>query len=100
MGGRRQRREFIRGAQENRRDFTVNWVHLKLNGQAQRTVLCKDPFHSVTERVEKLIADRRHLPVQEQHRLDWMGLRRRNEYDTAGSNIAPARSAWRSQTGT
>ena len=48
--------EFIRRAQERRRDFTVDWVHLKLNDQAQRTVLCKDPFRSVDERVEKLIA--------------------------------------------
>jgi proteasome accessory factor A len=31
-------------------------VHLKLNDQAQRTVLCKDPFKSVDDRVEKLIA--------------------------------------------
>ena len=52
----RLRGEFIRHAQEKRRDFTVDWVHLKLNDQAQRTVLCKDPFRSVDERVEKLIA--------------------------------------------
>jgi proteasome accessory factor A len=52
----RLRGEFIRRAQEKRRDFTVDWVHLKLNDQAQRTVLCKDPFRSVDERVEKLIA--------------------------------------------
>ena len=50
------RGEFIKKAQEQRRDFTVDWVHLKLNDQAQRTVLCKDPFRSVDERVEKLIA--------------------------------------------
>ena len=50
------RGEFIRQAQEKRRDFTVDWVHLKLNDQAQRTVLCKDPFRSVDERVDKLIA--------------------------------------------
>ncbi|MCA0145536.1 Pup--protein ligase [Blastococcus sp. LR1] len=50
------RGEFIRTAQEKRRDFTVDWVHLKLNDQAQRTVLCKDPFKAVDERVEKLIA--------------------------------------------
>ncbi|MCW2646299.1 MAG: proteasome accessory factor [Pseudonocardiales bacterium] len=50
------RGDFIRRAQEKRRDFTVDWVHLKLNDQAQRTVLCKDPFRSVDERVEKLIA--------------------------------------------
>ncbi len=52
----RLRGEFIRHAQERRRDFTVDWVHLKLNDQAQRTVLCKDPFRSVDERVDKLIA--------------------------------------------
>jgi proteasome accessory factor A len=52
----RLRGEFIRRAQVRRRDFTVDWVHLKLNDQAQRTVLCKDPFRSVDERVEKLIA--------------------------------------------
>jgi len=50
------RGEFIQRAQEKRRDFTVDWVHLKLNDQAQRTVLCKDPFRSVDERVERLIA--------------------------------------------
>jgi proteasome accessory factor A len=52
----RLRGEFIRHAQERRRDFTVDWVHLKLNDQAQRTVLCKDPFRAVDERVDKLIA--------------------------------------------
>jgi proteasome accessory factor A len=50
------RGDFIKQAQEKRRDFTVDWVHLKLNDQAQRTVLCKDPYRSVDERVEKLIA--------------------------------------------
>ena len=50
------RGDFIKRAQEKRRDFTVDWVHLKLNDQAQRTVLCKDPYRSVDERVEKLIA--------------------------------------------
>ena len=50
------RGEFIKTAQEKRRDFTVDWVHLKLNDQAQRTVLCKDPFRSVDDRVDKLIA--------------------------------------------
>jgi proteasome accessory factor A len=52
----RLRGEFIRRAQERRRDFTVDWVHLKLNDQAQRTVLCKDPFRAHDERVERLIA--------------------------------------------
>jgi proteasome accessory factor A len=50
------RGEFIRRAKERKRDYTVDWVHLKLNDQAQRTVLCKDPFKSRDERVEKLIA--------------------------------------------
>jgi proteasome accessory factor A len=50
------RGEFIHAAKRKRRDFTVDWVHLKLNDQAQRTVLCKDPFRSVDERVEQLIA--------------------------------------------
>jgi len=50
------RGEFIRRAKERKRDYTVDWVHLKLNDQAQRTVLCKDPFKSKDERVEKLIA--------------------------------------------
>ena len=52
----RLRGSFIKKAQERRRDFTVDWVHLKLNDQAQRTVLCKDPFKAVDERVDKLIA--------------------------------------------
>ncbi len=42
----RLRGEFIRKAKERKRDYTVDWVHLKLNDQAQRTVLCKDPFKS------------------------------------------------------
>jgi proteasome accessory factor A len=52
----RLRGEFIRQAKAKRRDYTVDWVHLKLNDQAQRTVLCKDPFKSHDERVEQLIA--------------------------------------------
>ena len=50
------RGDFVKRAQERRRDFTVDWVHLKLNDQAQRTVLCKDPFANVDERVERLLA--------------------------------------------
>ena len=52
----RLRGEFIKKAKEKKRDYTVDWVHLKLNDQAQRTVLCKDPFKARDERVEKLIA--------------------------------------------
>ncbi len=51
----RLRGEFIKAAKAKRRDFTVDWVHLKLNDQAQRTVMCKDPFKAYDERVDKLI---------------------------------------------
>lgn len=50
------RGDFVRRAKERKRDYTVDWVHLKLNDQAQRTVLCKDPFVSEDERVARLIA--------------------------------------------
>ncbi len=49
------RGEFVARAQDAARDYTVDWVHLKLNDQAQRTVLLKDPFRSVDDRVTKLI---------------------------------------------
>jgi proteasome accessory factor A len=51
----RLRAMFIKEAKRRRRDFTVDWVHLKLNDQAQRTVLLKDPFRAVDERVDRLI---------------------------------------------
>jgi proteasome accessory factor A len=50
------RGEFLRNAREAGRDVTVDWVHLKINDQAQRTVACKDPFRSEDDRVDKLIA--------------------------------------------
>src|SRR5205823_13877723 len=50
------RGDFIRRAEDTGRDFSADWVHLKLNDQAQRTVLCKDPFRSADERVARLIA--------------------------------------------
>lgn len=49
------RGDFVRQAQAKHRDFTVDWVHLKLNDLAQRTVLCKDPFKNQDDRVERLI---------------------------------------------
>ncbi len=49
------RGDFIKRAKERKRDYTVDWVHLKLNDQAQRTVLCKDPFRHSDDRVQKLI---------------------------------------------
>lgn len=50
------RGDFIERAQERKRDYTVDWVHLKLNDQGQRTVLLKDPFQHTDERVERMIA--------------------------------------------
>ena len=50
------RGQFIRKAKAAKRDYTVDWVHLKLNDQAQRTVLCKDPFLAQDDRVDRLIA--------------------------------------------
>ncbi|HCB34419.1 MAG TPA: Pup--protein ligase [Acidimicrobiaceae bacterium] len=52
----RLRGAFVRAAKARRRDYTVDWVHLKLNDQSQRPVLCKDPFTSHDERVDRLIA--------------------------------------------
>lgn len=49
------RGDFVKAAQSARRDYTVDWVHLKASDQAQRTVLCKDPFANVDERVGRLI---------------------------------------------
>ena len=52
----RLRSEFITAAKDKKRDYTVDWVHLKINDQVQKTVLCKDPFVSQDDRVKKLIA--------------------------------------------
>jgi proteasome accessory factor A len=46
---------FIQAAKEWRRDYTVDWVHLKLNDEMQRTVLLKDPFKSNDDRFQKLL---------------------------------------------
>jgi proteasome accessory factor A len=51
----RLRGEFVAAAQDAGRDYTVDWVHLKLNDQAQRTVLLKDPFRATDDRVTRLI---------------------------------------------
>ena len=50
----RLRGEFVRRAKEKRRDFTVDWVHLKLNDHVQRTLILKDPFKSHDERFDRL----------------------------------------------
>jgi proteasome accessory factor A len=51
----RLRGEFIAAAKARHRDYTVDWVHLKLNDQAQRTVMLKDPFAAFDDRVARLI---------------------------------------------
>jgi proteasome accessory factor A len=51
----RLRGEFIKAATARRRDFNVDWVHLKLNDNAQRTILLKDPFKAHDVRVDRLI---------------------------------------------
>jgi proteasome accessory factor A len=50
------RGDFIERAQQRKRDYTVDWVHLKLNDQGQRTLLLKDPFQHTDERVDRMIA--------------------------------------------
>ena len=50
------RGRFIKVAQEKKRDFTVDWVNLKINDQQQSSISCKDPFKNIDERVDKLIA--------------------------------------------
>ncbi|MGY4720942.1 Pup--protein ligase [Naumannella cuiyingiana] len=75
----RLRGAFIEAAQQARVDYTVDWVHLKINDQVPRawatprpspaggswantTVLCKDPFAAHDDRVDRLIASMRAEP--------------------------------------
>src|SRR2546422_4158412 len=51
----RLRGEFIRQANLKGKDYRVDWVYLKLNDPQRETILCKDPFQSHDERVERLI---------------------------------------------
>ncbi|WP_309130256.1 Pup--protein ligase [Brevibacterium sp.] len=50
------RGEFVRAAHAARRDYTVDWVHLRLNDEAGRAVALKDPFESTHPQAEALIA--------------------------------------------
>lgn len=52
----RLRGAFVRAAQNKNAEYSVDWVHLKAGDQAGRTVQCTDPFASVDERVDRLIA--------------------------------------------
>ena len=49
------RGDFIKQAAIRGTGVVVDWTHLKINDATQRTVICKDPFVSVDERVERLI---------------------------------------------
>ena len=46
---------FIRTAKDHRRDFTVDWAHLKLNDGAQRTVVYRNPLDAHLATAERLI---------------------------------------------
>lgn len=46
---------FIKTAMDHRRGFTLDWVHLKLNDAAIRTVRCLDPLDANFELAERLI---------------------------------------------
>ena len=50
------RGRFVNAARDSGRDYTVDWVHLKLNDRSHQTVLCKDPFKNTDPRVDELIA--------------------------------------------
>src|SRR4030095_11801259 len=51
----RLRGEVIRQANLNGKDYLVDWCYRKLNDPERETILCKDPFQSHDERVERLI---------------------------------------------
>lgn len=52
----RLRGEFIEAAKNPPRNYTVDWVHLKLNDRSPGTIVLNDPFESKNERVAKMIA--------------------------------------------
>jgi len=47
---------FIKTARDHRFNFTVNWVYLRVNDMAQRTVGCLDPLDANLESAQRLIA--------------------------------------------
>ncbi|WP_062292087.1 Pup--protein ligase [Demequina phytophila] len=51
----RLRGEFVTKALASGRDFTVDWVHLKIAGSSGTTVLLKDPFRTEDARVDALL---------------------------------------------
>jgi proteasome accessory factor A len=54
------RGRFLAAAREAGQEVTVDWVHLKVNGEVPRTVMCKDPLVWDDERVDRLIEGMAH----------------------------------------
>jgi proteasome accessory factor A len=61
------RGQFIREAKKWKRDFTVDWVHLKLNDEIQRTILLKDPFKADDDRFQRLLHSLQRSEGEESH---------------------------------
>ncbi len=51
------RGRFLAAARAAERDVTVDWVHLKVNGEVPRTIMCKDPLVWDDERVDRVIEE-------------------------------------------
>ncbi|MEF3088082.1 hypothetical protein VLL29_20830, partial [Bacillus altitudinis] len=50
------RGRFIEAVLASGPEYTVDWVHLKVNDRGRRTVLCKDPFAVAHPEADALIA--------------------------------------------
>ena len=50
-----QRSRFINAAVAAGEQFTVDWVHLKLNAYPQHTLVCKDPFATDSEGLQEVL---------------------------------------------
>ncbi|GAB77158.1 proteasome accessory factor A [Austwickia chelonae] len=55
----RLRGAVVAAAEESGRPCRVDWTHLRIDGDEGRTVICKDPFAHVDERVDRLISSMR-----------------------------------------
>lgn len=54
---------FIKTAKDHRRNFTVDWVHLKLNDSASPAVRCLNPLNANVEMAQLLITSISGPPV-------------------------------------
>ena len=52
----RLRSQFVKAAKAAGEQFTVDWVHMRLNAYPQHTVVCKDPFQTHSEQVDEVVA--------------------------------------------